>query len=312
MPYIQQHKNTLKKSRPQLYNRRRVGGGGSDLSGSLLVFLGVWHLDRHNLHALRTRPKRNHNHNPEAWNHERLGISASAAGSFKISQTCRITVERGRWRVVKKRSHHASLRTPKIGTKYQINFWLASLHWIHSYPADLVNVVTGRIAPETVNTHDAVDIGNEQLISFEKSRPDGFCALFYPSWYWPRQVANFGKNNVHDTNLIYSQVLRVATWWKVWQARTLLSRLRLVWILQCCQRSFFKVCWWCTIPCCWSARIQWNWQLFPSLLLVIVELRKDGTWRLCQSQSPLGLGGRTDKGSWTLCPNVAAHSSCNG
>jgi len=207
MPYIQQHKNTLKKSRPQLYNRRRVGGGGSDLSGSLLVFLGVWHLDRHNLHALRTRPKRNHNHNPEAWNHERLGISASAAGSFKISQTCRITVERGRWRVVKKRSHHASLRTPKIGKKYQINFWLASLHWIHSYPADLVNVVTGRIAPETVNTHDAVDIGNEQLISFEKSRSDGFCALFYPSWYWPRQVANFGKNNVHDTNLIYSRVL---------------------------------------------------------------------------------------------------------
>jgi len=53
----------------------------------------------------------------------------------------------------------------------------------HSHPADLVNVVTGRVASETVNAHDAVDIGNEQHVSFEKSWPDGFSALFYPSWH---------------------------------------------------------------------------------------------------------------------------------
>jgi len=36
----------------------------------------------------------------------------------------------------------------------------------YGHPADLVNVVTGRIAPETVNAHDELD---------------GFSALFYPS-----------------------------------------------------------------------------------------------------------------------------------
>jgi len=52
-----------------------------------------------------------------------------------------------------------------------------------SHPADLVNVVTSRVAPETVNAHGAVNIGNEQLVSFEKSWPGGSSALFYPSWY---------------------------------------------------------------------------------------------------------------------------------
>ena len=30
----------------------------------------------------------------------------------------------------------------------------------NAHSADLINVITGRIAPETVNAHDAVDIGN--------------------------------------------------------------------------------------------------------------------------------------------------------
>ena len=46
----------------------------------------------------------------------------------------------------------------------------------NAHPTDLINVVAGRIAPETVNAHDAVDIGNGQLVSFEKSWPDGFNA----------------------------------------------------------------------------------------------------------------------------------------
>ena len=55
----------------------------------------------------------------------------------------------------------------------------------YSHPANLVNVVTGLISPEMVNAHDAVDIGNGQLVSFEKSWSDGFSALLYPSC--PRQ-----------------------------------------------------------------------------------------------------------------------------
>ena len=56
------------KTCPQVYNSRQVGGGGSWLSCSLLVFLGVWHLDRENSHALQKWPKQNHKHNPEARN----------------------------------------------------------------------------------------------------------------------------------------------------------------------------------------------------------------------------------------------------
>jgi hypothetical protein len=45
-----------------------------------------------------------------------------------------------------------------------------------SHPAGFINVVTGRIAPETVNIHNAVDIGKGQLVSFEHSWPGGFKA----------------------------------------------------------------------------------------------------------------------------------------
>jgi len=61
----------LKKSRPQWYNSRKVGGGGSQLSGSLLVCLEY---DRDNLHALRTWLKRNHKHNLGVRSHETMGI----------------------------------------------------------------------------------------------------------------------------------------------------------------------------------------------------------------------------------------------
>ena len=38
----------------------------------------------------------------------------------------------------------------------------------------LVNVVTGRIAPDTVNVDKAVDIGWSQLKTYEPSLPEGF------------------------------------------------------------------------------------------------------------------------------------------
>ena len=50
----------------------------------------------------------------------------------------------------------------------------------YSHPADLGNVGTGLISPESVNAYDAVDIGNGQLVSFEQSMTD---LLLYPSWY---------------------------------------------------------------------------------------------------------------------------------
>jgi len=72
---------------------------------------------------------------------------------------------------------------------------------LHSHPADLVNVVTGLISPETVNAHDAVDIGNGQLVSFEKSLPDALTLLsnLVLTLAVKRKVAKFVNNNVDDT-----------------------------------------------------------------------------------------------------------------
>jgi len=80
----------------------------------------------------------------------------------------------------------------------------------YSHSPDLVSVVTGLILPEMVNVHDAVDTGDGQLVSFEKSWPDEFTLLskLLLTMAVKRMVANFGNNNnVHDTNLIYSRVL---------------------------------------------------------------------------------------------------------
>jgi len=78
------------------------------------------------------------------------------------------------------------------------------------HPAGLINVVTGRIAPETVNAHDAVDTGNGQLASFEKSWPGGFNASLSKmvvTMAVKRKSVKVGNNNVYDTSLIYSRVL---------------------------------------------------------------------------------------------------------
>ena len=151
-----------------------------------LFFLGVWHLDRDNLHALRTWPNGITGiiWSAKPWNAGNT-VRTPAAGLFKISRACLITVERGRWRVMKKRSHHASLRIQKIGIRYE-NVWLASFPWIqYSHPADLRNVVTGLISPEIVNAHDAMNIGNGQLALLK--RAGLMDLLFYPSCYWPWQ-----------------------------------------------------------------------------------------------------------------------------
>ena len=68
----------------------------------------------------------------------------------------------------------------------------------YSHSADLVNVVTGLISPGMVIAHDAVDIGNGQLVSVEKSWPDGFTLLskLVLTMAVKRKVAKFGNNDV--------------------------------------------------------------------------------------------------------------------
>ena len=59
-----------------------------------------------------------------------------------------------------------------------------------------------------MNAHDAVDIGNGQLVSFEKSWPDRFTLLskLVLTIAVKRKIAKLGNNNVHDTNVIYSGI----------------------------------------------------------------------------------------------------------
>jgi len=78
---------------------------------------------------------------------------------------------------MKKRSHHASPRTPKHRDKIRKRLNCIVPVDPDSHPTDFVNVVTGVISPEMVNAHDAVSIGSGQPVSFEKSWPDGFALL---------------------------------------------------------------------------------------------------------------------------------------
>ena len=50
------------------------------------------------------------------------------------------------------------------------------------HPVGLIDVVTGWIAPKTINTHDAEDIENDQLKSIEKSWPIGFNVSLSKLW----------------------------------------------------------------------------------------------------------------------------------
>jgi len=70
--------------------------------------------------------------------------------------------------------------------------------------------------------------------------------------------------------------------------------------VQICQ----KVCWCCSTLHGWSAKCGWNWQLLfiaPASSGLAVKV---GTKRFYRSHSPLGLGGRSDRGSRTLCLNM--------
>ena len=70
--------------------------------------------------------------------------------------------------------------------------------------------------------------------------------------------------------------------------------------LQICQ----KVCWCCSTLRGWSARCAWNWQLLFIAPVSSGRAVKVGTKRFYRSQSLLGLG-RSDRGSRTLCTNMA-------
>ena len=79
------------------------------------------------------------------------------------------------------------------------------------HPADgIVNVVTGLIAPTSVNVEQEVEIGKAQMISFENALPAGFYQTITKKVVTlnsTKKSIKVGDKDVYDLNLIYYMVL---------------------------------------------------------------------------------------------------------
>ena len=79
------------------------------------------------------------------------------------------------------------------------------------HPADgIVNVVTGLIAPTSVNVEQAVEIGKAQMISFENALSTAFYETISKKvviMNSTKKSIRIGGKDVYDLNLIYSRVL---------------------------------------------------------------------------------------------------------
>ena len=78
------------------------------------------------------------------------------------------------------------------------------------HPQEIVNIVSGRIAPSSVNVDKSVEIGKAQMVLFEENWPAGFNTPI-PKQTVTMDVAKksvrVGDKHVYDVNLIYSRVL---------------------------------------------------------------------------------------------------------
>ena len=74
----------------------------------------------------------------------------------------------------------------------------------------LVNIVSGKIAPASVNIDSAVKIGEEMLEEFEKSWPEGFYSTIskkVETMAASCKSVQIGESKVCDLNAIYSRVI---------------------------------------------------------------------------------------------------------
>ena len=87
------------------------------------------------------------------------------------------------------------------------------------HPSDgIVNVVTGLIAPTSVNVEQAVEIWKAQMISFENALPTGFYETISKkvvTMNSTKKSIRVGGKDVYDLNLIYSRVLGLQLSWDI-------------------------------------------------------------------------------------------------
>lgn len=79
-----------------------------------------------------------------------------------------------------------------------------------SHPDDIVNIVSGIVGPSTVNVHDFVAIGSEQMSEFEATWLEHFHHTIgkrVTTMAVTKESVSVGETKVFDTNLIYSRVI---------------------------------------------------------------------------------------------------------
>ncbi len=78
------------------------------------------------------------------------------------------------------------------------------------HPDSIVNIVSGCIAPSSVNVHDAVSIGKQQMDDFKRKWPAGFQETItkkVETMSVTRKHIQVGETNVIDTNIIYQRIM---------------------------------------------------------------------------------------------------------
>lgn len=81
-----------------------------------------------------------------------------------------------------------------------------------SHPSNIVNIVSGQVADNTVNVQDAVSIGTASMKEFEKSWPEGFhntISKKVKTISDSQKHVNVGKEKVYDCTVIYSRVIGI-------------------------------------------------------------------------------------------------------
>ena len=81
-----------------------------------------------------------------------------------------------------------------------------------SHPPTIVNIVSGQVADDTVNVHDAVAIGTKQMQEFEKGWSEGFRSTISKKVKTvsdSKKHIKVGSQKVYDTSVIYSRVIGI-------------------------------------------------------------------------------------------------------
>lgn len=81
-----------------------------------------------------------------------------------------------------------------------------------SHPSNIVNIVSGQVADNTVNVHDALSIGTTSMKEFEKSWPEGFqnaISKKVKTISGSQKHVKVGKEKVYDCTIIYSRVIGI-------------------------------------------------------------------------------------------------------